>query len=112
MDVTITDIEDRVELLLFDELSAIQRANLNDWQYDSEFDVEPVFFEYRGTMYQTGDFSRITRNCNEPGFAHYVAPGSPLAGYHGIAHDTVSSGVVIAILDGDDDGFLRVARFY
>ena len=111
MVVTLSDIEDRVELLMFDELTAIQRANLDDWQYDSEFDTDAVFFEYGGNMYQTGDFSRITRSKSEPGFAHYVAPDSPLAEYHGIAHETVSSGIAIAILDGDDDGFLRVARF-
>ena len=75
------------------DLSDAERAGF-DW---TDADAGESFFRYRGTAYAVSEFMR--------------APSDIPGGWHGVHNDSMFSGVLIRLPDGDADSIIA-ARFY
>ncbi len=101
---TITVKAERAELLTFHELDEEIRAEFDYIEPDESY--SPQFFSF--TM-GTGDDEHVEWY----DLGEFMASTSPeFANWDGFHADTFFSAVLVKILTGDDEGFLKVAFAY
>lgn len=74
-----------------------------DYYSDPDKILDAIFFRYKGQLYDFGEFMRVDLK-NSP------IEGCPIK-FHGNHSDTFFSGILISLIDGDDEN-IKVYRYY